>query len=76
MTALDEVGFAAHAREQIRATDVILAKHLDQTTVCSCGRTLPCSQAQSLVRRRLHFVDQLARLDAPSTVGRASVVTM
>lgn len=73
MTVLDPAGFVACAREQIRAADVILAGHYEQIPMCSCGRTLPCSQALTLRWRQQHFINQLVMLDAPTITATASV---
>ena len=71
--ALDAAGFAAYARQQIVAADLILARHDRQGVMCGCGRTVPCSQAIAVLRRREHFVAQLVRLGLVIAVGRARV---
>ncbi|MQA24850.1 MAG: hypothetical protein GEU94_05130 [Micromonosporaceae bacterium] len=73
MSRMDAAGFATYAREQIRAADVILARHREMVGVCSCGRLLPCSAAASVARRRRHFVDRLAQVEAPTVLGTARV---
>lgn len=72
MSALTEVVFANYARAQIRSADRLLASHYDRVPMCSCGRALPCPVAESIRRRRLHFIDQLAIHDAPTVTGRST----
>ncbi|MQA25278.1 MAG: hypothetical protein GEU94_07370 [Micromonosporaceae bacterium] len=73
MSGMDAAGFAAYAREQIRAADVILARHRGRVGVCSCGRLLPCSAAASVAGRRRHFVDRLGQVEASTVLGSARV---
>ena len=73
MSVLSSGEFAAYARDQVRAADVILANHAARGAMCSCGRTVPCSVALAVSNRRAHFVDALAQLVAEPAVGRARV---
>lgn len=71
MTGLDAAGFAAYARQQVLAADVILTGHYAQGPMCSCGRLMPCPHALAVRQRRAYFAARLAH-HAPA-VGRASV---
>lgn len=73
MGALSTERFASYARDQIRMADVLLAYHAGYGPICSCGRIVPCSVALAVIKRRMHFIDALARLTAEPAVGRARV---
>lgn len=74
MTALTGTAFVRYARTQICHADRMLITHRDQGSMCSCGRVLPCSVADSIRRRQRHFVDQLAAHAAPTVVAYAAPV--
>jgi hypothetical protein len=76
MGVLSSAQFAAYARGQIRTADVILTDHTAQGPMCSCGRVVPCSVALAVTRRRIHFIDALARTVARPVVGRARVAPL
>ncbi len=73
MSGLSSAQFVAYAREQIRTADVILDAHTAHGTMCSCGRTLPCSVTLTITRRRAHYVHVLARVVTNRAIGRARV---
>lgn len=73
MGVLSSAQFAAYARDEIHAADVILTDHTAHGAMCSCGRVVPCSVAFAVTRRRAYFVGVLARVVAIPVVGHARV---
>jgi hypothetical protein len=58
--ALNAEEFAGFARARLADLDAILVGHHATHGVCSCGRPVPCPQADSLTRQRQHLCTRMA----------------
>ncbi|GAA2521426.1 hypothetical protein [Pilimelia columellifera] len=48
------------AGEQVAAADELLSQHRPGThRCCSCGQPIPCSHAETIIRRRAHYAQFL-----------------
>lgn len=61
MRAMSRQQFVEHAEKEITRARIILARHRTAgNDACSCGRPLPCPQAETLTTAVHHYRAQLA----------------